>query len=215
MAEAPRPALRVACEGHLDGAVLAVLTAAHGLEIGPVYDMGGKQRLDDKLRGYVNAARFAPWIVQRDLDDDAVCAPELVRRLVSYPPSGLRLIVAVRQVEAWLLADRQAIADHLRISPALVPELPETLADAKAHLVDLARRSRSRDIREDVVPALGSGRRVGPGYTSRLTGFVRQQWSFRRAARVAPSLATLVARIERFERTGAWEREQTDDSRRM
>jgi hypothetical protein len=151
-------AISIACEGLLDRTVLERLTIAHDLDIGPVYDLGGKQRLMSRLRGYVNAARFAPWIVQRDLDDDGACAPELAARLVSDPPSGLCLIIAVRQTEAWLLADRHGIAAHLRIGEALVTENPEELGDAKAPLVDLARRSRNRDVRADIVPAIGSGR---------------------------------------------------------
>jgi hypothetical protein len=176
--------------------------------------MGGKRRLDDKLQGYVNAARFAPWVVQRDLDADAACAPALVRQLVADPPPGLCLIVAVRQVEAWLLADRTAIAAHLRISVALVPELPEALADSKATLVDLARRSRSREVREDLTPAVGSGRRVGSGYTSRLQSFVQREWNYQRASHAAPSLATLLHRMERFGQTGLWQHDRTSDPRR-
>jgi hypothetical protein len=69
----------------------------------------------------------------------------------------------------------------LRIAEARVPENPETLPDAKAALVDLARRSRARNVRADMVPAPDSGRRVGSGYTARMQAFVQQDWDFRRA----------------------------------
>lgn len=39
-------------------------------------------------------------------------------------------------------------------------------------MVEMARRSRRRDIREDMVPRPGSGRTEGPAYTSRLIEFV-------------------------------------------
>lgn len=197
-------AVSIACEGFLDRVVLERLLAAHQIEVGSVYDMGGKRRLDDKLPGYVNAARFGPWIVQRDLDNDAACAPDLVRRLVHNPPLDLCLIVALRQVDAWLLADRKAIAAHLRVAKTLVPEDPEALPDAKMALVNLARRSRAREVRRDMIPTVGSGRRIGGGYTARMQAFVQQDWDFRQAARVAPSLARLVARMQRFHRIGAW-----------
>lgn len=196
--------ISIACEGLLDRTILERLVAAHDLDIGPVYEMGGKQRLLSRLRGYVNAARFAPWVVQCDLDDDGDCAPELARRLVADPPPGLCLIIAVRQTELWLLADRRGISAHLRIGEAHVTESPEELGDAKAALVDLARRSRNRDVREDVVPAIGSGRRVGSGYTARMQAFVNQEWDFRRAAVTAPSLARLIGRMQQFARTGGW-----------
>lgn len=199
--------VRIACEGLLDRMVLEQLMMAHRLPVGPTYDRGGKVRLDERLRGYVNAARFLPWIVQRDLDNDANCAPELVRRLVPDPPAGLCLIVAVRQVEAWLLADRPAMATFLRVGKSIIPDRPEDLPNAKAALVDIARRSRSRELREEMVPALASGRAVGIGYTARMQAFVQTHWDFRRACPVAPSLATLVARLQRFRQSGRWHRE--------
>lgn len=204
MPEGHHQTVSIACEGMLDGTVISVLATAHNLQTGAVYDMGGKHRLDARLGGYVNAARFTPWIVQRDLDTDAPCGPELARRLVPNAPANLCFIVAVHQVEAWLLADRLAIAAHLRIAEGIVPDSPEALDDAKGVLVGLARRSRSREIRDDIVPDPKSGRRVGRGYTSRLQSFVQQDWNFRRAASVAPSLATLTARMRRFEQTGTW-----------
>ena len=130
------------------------------------------------------------------------------------PSSGLCLIIAVRQTEAWLLADRRGIAANLRIEEALVTESPEELGDAKAAVVDLARRSRNRDVRADIVPAIGSGRRVGTGHTARMQGFVSQEWDFRRAAVTAPSLARLIGRMQRFARTGGWWGRQADDSLR-
>ena len=39
-------------------------------------------------------------------------------------------------------------------------------------MVDIARHSRRREIREDMLPRTGSGRVVGPAYTARLIEFV-------------------------------------------
>jgi hypothetical protein len=198
----------IACEGLLDHEVLARLLAAHDLAVGPVYNTGGKRRLDQRLPGYTNAARFSPWIVQRDLDNDASCAPALVRRLVPDLPPGLCLILAVRQVEAWLLADRPAIATFLRVADGAIPDRPETLPNAKSALIDIARQSRSRGVREGMVPVLDSGRTVGIAYTATMQAFVQTRWDFRRARLVAPSLATLVARLQRFGRVGRWHERQ-------
>lgn len=84
----------------------------------------------------------------------------------------MRFRLAVRAVEAWLLADAERLADFLSIRPARVPQLPDALDDPKKALVGLARRSRSSAIREDVVPRPGSHRPVGPGYTGRIVQFV-------------------------------------------
>jgi hypothetical protein len=55
---------------------------------------------------------------------------------------------------------------------ALVPTDPERLDDPKKALIDLAKRTRVRAIRGDLVPRESSGRKVGPLYTARMIEFV-------------------------------------------
>ena len=98
------------------------------------------------------------------------------------------LRVAVHQVEAWLLADRDNIARFLGVAASRVPRHVETLTNAKEAMVDLARRSRRRDIREDMVPRPGSGRSAGPAYASRLIEFAQGMWNPQKPARPSDSL---------------------------
>jgi hypothetical protein len=68
-------------------------------------------------------------------------------------------------------------------------------------VVDLARRSRRRAIRDDFVPREGSGRRIGPLYTSRMIEFVEDMtagWRPDEAARLSPSLARCLRRFGEF-----------------
>ncbi len=65
---------------------------------------------------------------------------------------------------------------------------PESLQDPKAALVNLARRSRSRDIREGLVPGDKGGRDVGPTYTSQLVEYVDSLWRPEVAAQYSDSL---------------------------
>jgi hypothetical protein len=203
----------IAREGFLDAILLARMLRENGLDVGPMHGGRGKGRLDERLPGYVRAAIYGPWIVLRDLDRDADCAPDLVRRLVAplarggiaAMPTGLCLIVAVHQMEAWLLADRQGIAEFLHVTPSVVPVAPETLPDAKQALVGLARRSRSRTIREGMAPTSQSGRKVGTRYTEMMQRFIEEEWDPARAiAGGAGSLAKLAERIDRFRATDAW-----------
>jgi hypothetical protein len=83
--------------------------------------------------------------------------------------------VAVRETEAWLLADRERLARFLGISTSRIPLDPEAMDDPKSLMVDLARHSRRREIREDMIPRSGSGRNVGPAYVSRLIEFVAEK----------------------------------------
>lgn len=182
-------AVTLAVEGPTDAAVLRRVLAAAGVRYENVYIQNGKTNLDRNLRGFNFAARHAPWLVLRDLDNDETCAPTLVARLLPEPAAHMRFRIAMRKTEAWLLADGDSLARFLAVSPAAMPRTPEQLTDPKAELVRLARRSRSRAIREDIVPATGWARSVGPGYTSRVIEFVEKLWRPDAAADRADSLA--------------------------
>lgn len=80
--------------------------------------------------------------------------------------------VAVREIESWLMADSERLARWLNIRASEVPIDPEAIDNPKEKLVELARQSRNRDIRMDMIPRPGSGRSVGPAYSSRMINFV-------------------------------------------
>lgn len=179
-----------AVEGPVDEAVLARLVREAGGVLGNVYGRQGKGKLVQRLPAYVHAARIQPWVVLLDLDRDADCVPPFLGRLPPPPPS-LCLRVAVRAVEAWLLADRERCAKFLGITPSRIPPRPEELGDPKRAVVDLARNSRHGQIRKDMVPRPESGRAVGPAYTSRLLEFIQDRedgWRPQVAAESSESL---------------------------
>jgi hypothetical protein len=123
-----------------------------------------------------------------DLDNDHDCAPPLRLSWLPQPAPYLCFRIAVRAVEAWLLADAEQIADFLRVARGKVPANPEMLDSPKSAMVALARASRRRDVREDMVPRDGSGRVVGPAYASRLIEFASSLWRPEIAAQRAESL---------------------------
>lgn len=173
----------IAVEGDSDVPVAAKILATFGHEVGAVYGLVGKGGIDKRLQAWCAAGRLSPWLILRDLDDD-VCPPSLLARLRSSGDGMVR--IAVREVEAWLLADREAAANWLGVSVARIALEPESLPEPKTLLVNLARQSRSRSIREDIVPQ-GLARH-GPGYVDRIAAFCRESWQPERAARHAPSL---------------------------
>jgi hypothetical protein len=199
MPEAVSPVVvSAAVEGDVDEAVLRKLVAYMGGQLGPVYGKEGKAALRQRLRGYNNAARHAPWVVLVDLDGDFVCAPLLRAAWLSTPARRLCFRVAVRQVEAWLLADAETIASFLSVSRGHVPLQPEALSNAKLAMVGLARRSRRRDIRTDMVPREGADRTVGPAYTSRIIEYAEQHWRPAVAAANASSLRRAMECVQRL-----------------
>jgi len=189
-----------AVEGIVDEAVVRRLIEHAGAIPGEVYGKNGKQSLRRRIRGYNNAARHTPWIIVVDLDQDADCAPPLRAEWLGDPAPFLCFRIAVREVEAWLLADRQSIASFLRVARREIPVDPESLTDPKETMVNLARRSRSRDIREDMVPRPGSGRQIGPAYSSRLIEFATKYWRPDEAAEHCESLRRAIACLERLKK---------------
>lgn len=177
-----------AVEGIVDEVVVRKLILHAGGMAGDVYGKQGKAFLRRRMPGYNNAARHAPWIILLDLDDDAECAPPLRKTWLPDPAPHLCFRVAVRAIEAWLLADREKLAEFIGVAKSKLRYDPEALDNPKATMVDLARKSRRRDIQADMVPRLGSGRSVGPAYASRLIEFTERHWRPHVAARHADSL---------------------------
>lgn len=94
--------------------------------------------------------------------------------------------IAVRAIETWLLADPERVAKWLGIARVKVPRDVEDLPDPKAVLIGLARKSRSKTVREDIVPR--DRARIGPGYVDQVRVFCRGVWRPEVAAGNAPSL---------------------------
>jgi hypothetical protein len=189
----------IACEGPTDAAVLIRLLSWLDIEAAAQpYIQGGKGKLDKKLRAYNEAARYAPWLIVRDLDSDSRCAPEVARSLIPEPSAKMCFRLAVRQIEAWLLADRVGTAEFLSINANLIPTSPDSLANAKAELIRLAGRGRSRNVRTALLPVAGSTQQVGQEHTARLVEFASRIWDPGRAIEVSPSLASCSAALHRL-----------------
>jgi len=200
MPAASPPVFSVAVEGDLDEAVITRLASEVGATVGPVYGKRGKEALKARLRGYNSAARYSPWLVLLDLNQEEPCAPPFRQRLLADRAPQMCLRIAVRAVEAWLLGDRERLSRRLAIPVTRLetPSDPEALDDPKQFLVQAAVHSRSRLVRRDLIPSPGSGRKVGPGYTSRLIEFVidRQRgWRPDVAAGVCDSLERAIRRL--------------------
>ena len=184
-----------AVEGIVDEAVVRRLAKHAELEMGSVYGKNGKDHLRQRIRGYNNAARFSLWIILVDLNFEAECAPPLRNSWLPQPADKMCFRVAVRKVESWLLGDRERIANFLRVQSVSIPPSPDALPDPRDAMVALAAQSRRPDIREDMLPRPGSGRPIGPAYTSRMIEFVENYWRPEVAARSSDSLRRCLRRL--------------------
>lgn len=181
--------------------LLRIVAEVNRYAIGTAYRRGGFGYLQRTIGGWNSAARGKPFIVLTDLD-----AHECPLRLISnwlhverHP--NLLFRIAVREVESWLLADCENLSEFLGVSSTLIPLVPDNLPDPKAVLVNLARRSRSKEVRDRLVPRAGSTAKQGPDYNGCLGPFVRSRWNVGAAQARSPSLARTVARLSSFDPT--------------
>ena len=133
------------------------------------------------------------------LDGDELgttCASDAINQwFQARQPNNIHVRFAFHEVESWLLADRQNLAAFLNVSVGAIPIVGDNVRNTKEMLVQLARRSRSREILQDLVPPSGFTSTVGPAYNSRVSEFIQTSWDVRAAATGNDSLARACRRV--------------------
>lgn len=158
----------------------------------------GVDKIRVSLTKYRNASHVLAHVVLVDLDN-APCAPSLRQQWgVATLPEAMLFRVAVREVEAWVLADRVGFASFAGIPQSKVSQAPETLTNPKQALINLVRQSRNRRLVAELVPEQGTSMSKGPLYNERLGQFVREKWDVAAAMHAAPSLQRTVDRLKHF-----------------
>jgi len=141
------------------------------------------------------AMRVMPVLMVADADQ----APCPVTQVKEWLPRGhsdrLALRLAVREAEAWAMADHEGFAEFAQLSPARLPPTPETLPNPKQVLLKLIARCKRRELREEMLPGKRDRSPVGLGYNIHLKDFVSHYWCAERAAARAPSLARAIPRV--------------------
>lgn len=168
--------VNVLVEGSTDEPVAKRLLKHSGLEVGTVFGRSGKPDLLRRLPNYNRAAHFSPWFVIVDLDMDSQCVKQALQKWLPEPSNGMRFRIAVRAIEAWLLTDKENMAQFLGVSLSRLQHNFDLEPDPKETLVNIASHSRNRSIREDIVPRPMSGAKVGPLYVPQLTRFATELW---------------------------------------
>jgi hypothetical protein len=163
-----------------------------------IYRSGGYGYLKKSVSGFNNAAKGVPFLVGTDLDKYE-CPLALINDWLAQPKHHNLLIrVAVREAEAWTLADRDSFASFLGINVERVPADVESLPNPKETLIQLARESRKRQLREDICPRPKSTSKIGPNYNPRLCSFVAESWNPAVARLNSPSLHRTMNRLSDF-----------------
>jgi hypothetical protein len=166
--------------------------------LGAVYGKTGSGFIRARIDKYNQAARTSPFLILTDLDRTE-CPPSLIAEWFEHEiHANLIFRVAVREVEAWLMADRRAFARLLGIAQNLVPAFPDRVKDPKQRLIALARKSPKARIKSAIVPEPGLTMPIGPGYNTTLAEFVRTRWSPEHARKCSNSLQRAIDAMEHF-----------------
>jgi len=158
-----------------------------------------KQKIQHTLSDINKASRGFPYLVLTDQDTKKDCPPNQIEKWIHggvHP--NLLYRFATMEVESWVMAHRECFAQFLSVSAKKIPSHPDEIPHPKECLISLARKSRKRRLREDLVPAPGATSKVGPDYNGRLSEFVRNHWRAEIAAQNSPSLARALKRLREF-----------------
>lgn len=187
-------------EDELSASVMRRLVQASGRDfvISRVFQPQGFGQIKVGIDTFKKASHTLPHVILTDLDRYP-CPPALLADWKAIRlPAAMLLRIAVREVEAWLLADREGMADFLGVPASKVPSFPESEPDPKRCLINLARRSRKRRLTTELVPEPGARTPIGPLYNQRLSTFAEGEWDVDRARLSAPSLDRAITRLSAF-----------------
>jgi hypothetical protein len=167
-------------------------------EVGLTFRKNGFGYLKANIEKFCNVAQRSPLLLITDLDK-AKCAASLISKWMgakSYP-DNLVFRVAVREIEAWLLADHVGMGKLLVAAATNLPKDPDLLLDPKQVLLQLASKA-PRAVQNDLLVEPGAIASQGLGYNQRMGDFVRNTWDPKRAALCSDSLFRTLNRLRQM-----------------
>ncbi len=187
-------------EGDIDEAVARKLILYTGHEVGASYGKRGFSYIQNKIGSFNKSAIDICYFALVDfMDTNLPCPGAVLSTWLPHRSQKMLFRVAVREVESWLLADRDNLASFLNVSQTRMPADPENSDDPKRTLVNIARHSSTKSIRDSLVPDQGSTAQVGKLYNSEMSRFVNDHWRPEIARNNANSLEKCLHRLEEFD----------------
>lgn len=183
-------------EGYVDEAVASKVLRACGHEPGIAYGKKGWTYIEKKIVAFDRTTGVQGLLTLVDfMDTRKDCPASVVRDWL--PQRSLMHVfrIVVREIESWLLADRDALARFLSVAVNKIPINTDAVIDPKQLLINLARTSRSRAIREALVPPPGYSAVEGPLYSTEIVRFVSDSWDPESARSQSDSLNRCMARL--------------------
>ncbi len=207
------PSVNIAAEDNLSEAVIRSLlsNAPQQLKVANSYPLkkGWQDDVGKSGYGYIKkslvafnaAAAYTPFVVLID-GDDRPCPPQTIADWLEGKPQHADLVcrVAIREAEAWLLADRSGLSDYLSVPEKWIPLDTARIKDPKRYIVRMAARSSRKEVRADLAPPKGSKGKTGPYYTQSLSSFAKDLWQISEASKHSESLRRAKAAIDGLSR---------------
>ncbi|MDR2148931.1 MAG: hypothetical protein LBE91_21020 [Tannerella sp.] len=155
----------------------------------------GNSYIKNNVRTFNEASRYLPHLILTDLDRK-ICAPLLKQEWINFEiHKNMLFRIAEKEIDAWILSDREGFARWMSIPVNKIPLNTQSIEDPKQFIINLARRSRKKVIK-DIVP-VGTAKQ-GPGYNILLQRFIMLHWDSEKAADSNRSLKKAIERIKTF-----------------
>ncbi len=157
----------------------------------------GSGNLKKNINEYNRSARSIPVIVVTDLDT-CECAPVKVHNWLPRERQNEHFLffIIVREIEAWLLADTKNFAKWINCKENDIANPVDTIPAPKEFLVNLVRKSKRKQIIEQIVPQGNASQ--GPEYNDTLSAFVKERWSLDNAIEHSLNLRHFFCRMQDF-----------------
>ncbi|MBN2746848.1 MAG: hypothetical protein JXR34_08985 [Bacteroidales bacterium] len=166
-------------------------------EVCQSYRGNGFGYLKSNIQGFNQASKVNPHFMLTDLDNYN-CPVTLREDWINFEMSPNFIFrIAIREVESWVLADREGLSQYFNVSVVNFPINPDLENDPKNTLIQLAKRSKKRDIREDIVP-INQNAKIGPNYNGCLSDFVFRSWNIENAVNHSASLKKTFEKLRDF-----------------
>ncbi len=164
---------------------------------------GGQGALKKKCPKFLNMAKGGLYTFSLADLDTCVCAEALIRQWFALYkgenialPKQVIFRVAIREIESWIMADRDAWSDYIGIARGNFSTKPDALPDPKQYLLSVIRGKGHRKYHRQMLPAGTAS--IGPLYNTVLCKFVRERWSSVRASEYSPSLSRAIMALNRI-----------------
>ena len=194
--------INLVAEGYTEEIVASRLIPFCGHELGFIYGKRGHDYIRQSATNFKHlATEHSGVLVLSDFrDTGAKCVPEAIEKYLfskqSCFPRTFVFRFSVGEIESWLLADNIGLAGFLGVAKSRIPIQPENEEFPKRALVNLARFSRDRKIREGMAPPPGHQAVEGPEYVGIISKYITEVWNIEAAMCRAQSLERCIRRLQ-------------------